>query len=398
MDGILYEPRSLWSIANVTVEGGRAAPTRVVLNRQHFTNRTRWPMTLRRVAISAINYTLETQVDTPTLLANSQWWLQRSNIVQDVSLSISAPQRYHWNAKSVINAATCTPRPTAEPPQPDYQFGGTLLPWMSSYVNTSRLTFDYPMQIPRTSALEWQLSSFTPVVFGRTSEDMAPSSDAAFVRMLYQETGGMFFGSARVHEYVGRAFRSPGSTPLNPFADTLEKWPFPPDLASSTAVYTVLPGTAEWWDPRGMFSAGAFKKQNVTRDGSTRITDMRAQIDQFTYDGQVAAAYKNAFGGVDLTQRVTPLACRMSSRVRTVDCGSGAWWWRPGAPLCLTFDAQTPALVYDLPQQITLEPGDTLDVEMTFPPNTLTFGEGQSPVTVPFHVGVSFNGYSPIEG
>jgi hypothetical protein len=72
-----------------------------------------------------------------------------------------------------------------------------------------------------------------------------------------------------------------------------------------------------------------------------------------------------------------------------------AWWWRPGAPLALVFDAQTPGLVYDLTHEITLEPGDTLALEMTFPPSA--FG-GENPQLIPVHVGVALNGYSPIEG
>jgi hypothetical protein len=241
------------------------------------------------------------------------------------------------------------------------------------------------------------MSCFSPVVFDNTPEGQAPKTTSAVeVAMLYQEAGGMFFGNGRVHTYRARPYG--GQPALNPFADFPDKWPYPPDLFSAAFLYNLLPGIPNWWDPLGDFNAKKFKEQEATRQGSTCITDMRAMLNQTGYDAQVIAAFTAAFGYAP-TQKLAPLATRMGTRVKTVGCGSEAWWWRPGAPLALVFDAMSPGLVYDLPEEITLMPGDTLDVEMIFPPNVVTFGS-ESPVqpTVPVHMGVSFNGYAPIEG
>lgn len=401
MEGILYEPRSLWSIANVVVPATQSTPLRTTLNRQHFTNRTRWPMTLKRVALTAVNYTFSDLLDPFAVGANTLFMFQAAAVVQVISLSISAPQRYNLNAKSVINSATCAPRPTWDPPKPGQIVAGDLFPFTAALTNTSQLMFDHPLYIPRTAAVEWQLSALSPVVLGVGSEGPDPelqaprTADAAEVTMLYQESGGMFFGSARQHRYNPQPWVPPGGLPLSPAASTEERWPFPPDLISGLDPFVALPGTADWWDPKGLFSAKAFKNQNSTRDGATKITDMRVAIDQFFYDLTVANAFGNVYPLVTQIPVVAPLSTRLGTRVRNVDCGSGAWWWRPGAPLALVFDAKTPALVYDLPEAITLEPGDTLDVEMTMPPNPIQ-GAGGSALT--YHIGVSFNGYSPIEG
>lgn len=397
MEGLLYEPRSLWSIANVIVPDEQPTPMRVQLNRQHFTNRTRWPMTLNRVAISGINYTWDQGFNPFTgSPSNPAFQFQAADVVQRVSLSISAPQRYHMNSKSVVNSATCTPRPTWDPPDAGVRLGLNDNPWSAGLHNVSQLAFDYPLYIPRTAAVEWQISAYTPVVFGDLDsfpDAEAPTTPTAVnVSMLYQEEGGMFFGSGRQHRFTPRVWLPSSSLVYSPLANTEERWPYPPDAISGFPY--VLPTIPDWWDPRGLFSAKSFKDQDATRDGSTKITDMRAAIDQFIYDIEVSQAFDSVFADARTTQRVAPMSTRMGTRVRTVDCGSRAWWWRPGAPLCLVFDAKTPALVYELNEQITLMPGDTLDVEMTFP-NTLF---EKSDTAIPFHVGVSFNGYSPIEG
>ena len=402
MEGILYEPRSLWSIANVVVPAQQSTPLRTTLNRQHFTNRTRWPMTLKRVALTAVNYTFNSLRNPFEVGGNPAFMYQAAAVVQMISLSISAPQRYNLNAKSVVNTATCAPRPTWDPPKPSAIFAiGELVPVFAALTNTSQLMFDHPLYIPRTAAVEWQLSALSPVVLHEGGEGpdeafQAPNrTDAAEVTMLYQESGGMFFGSARQHRYNPQPWVPPGGVALSPAASTEERWPFPPDLISGLDPFVALPGISDWWDPKGLFSAKSFKNQNSTRDGATKITDMRVAIDQVIYDLQVAFAFQNAYPLLRDLGQVAPLSTRLGTRVRNVDCGSGAWWWRPGAPLALVFDAKTPALVYDLPEAITLEPGDTLDVEMTMPPNPI---QGEGGLALTYHIGVSFNGYSPIEG
>lgn len=394
MEGLLYEPRSLWSIANARVRSDVVTPTTVRLNRRHFTNLTRWPMTFKRLAVTGVGYTFNQALD-PFTSGVPSLYKQSTDIAQQVGIEISAPQRYHLNSKLSISSATLAPRPTWEPPS---GYPGIVSAW-----NTSRLQCDTPLYIPKTGALEWQLSGYNTM----TSVDVqAPSANGVFVTMLYQERGGMFFGNCRQHQYFARPFSLPGGAALSPFYNSEEKWPFPPDLFSTAATYGGVV-TNDWWDPKANFSAGKFKRQNATRDGSTAITDLRASISQaFGWDVLVQAAMAASYPGAYVVPpvppgaklpNIAPLSTHMGTRIKTVGCGSEAWWWRPGAPLALVFDAQTPALVYDLHREFTLEPGDSLDVTMTLPAMGADFGD-TSPFDVPFHVGISLNGYSPIEG
>jgi hypothetical protein len=389
MEGLLYEPRALWSIANAVVNSDTRTPTTVKLNRRHFTNGTRWPMTFKRLVVSGVSYTLNQQLNPVGNTAFAPYYQQAADIVQQVAVTVSAPQRYHLTSKLAVNSAALTPRPRGEAPTPGYLLGSDTTPGITNIQNTCRLVCDYPLVIPITGAIEWQLSSynaFVPVV----GEQSAPDAPGVGVTMLYQEQGGMFFGDCRKHEYNARPYALPGGALLSPFFDAEEKWPYPPDLFSAAGAYGGNV-THDWWDPQANFSAGKFKKQNATRDGSTIITDLRTTICQyFGWDVPVQSAL-TAVGNY------TPQPDPPRTRIRTSGVGSEAWWWRPGAPLALVFDAQTPALVYELPEEITLEPGDSLDVTMTLPALGLSFGEVEA-FDVPFHIGVSLNGYSPIEG
>jgi hypothetical protein len=343
--GLLYEPRSLWSIANVRVAEDAPGPTRVRLPKRHFFNGERYPIELRRLSLCAVNYHL--MDDT-------------IRFFQHAELAISVPQRYHLNTKRFLPVAGLTARPTWQPSTP-------FAPLSSNLWGSSMLNFDNPLYIAKDAFIEWSLSAITPV----SDSDVL---DPIHAKMLYQEEGGLWPGSVRSHE-VELPFISTDVLPGFQF-DPLEKWPFFPFGAPA-----VTGGTNIFWDPRGFFSGNRFLQQEHTRDGSTKLTDMRAAIDQRAYDEL------QVFAGV----QPSPLHFRIGTRARMGNGGTKAWWWRPGAPLALVFDHITPACVYELKEPVTLGPGEQLDVEMLFPP---IVGED----TAEYHVGISFNGFAVIEG
>ncbi len=381
MEGsIVYEPRSLWSIANTTVqaqEPDAAHVTTVNFNRQHFTNRTKWPMYLDRVAMCGVNYILDRAQ--PASL-NANFLGQGNNVVATMDFNVSAPFRYRMTSKSRVSLMSLTPRPTWEPTNPLQSENP-----FADMIGTCQLKFQNDFFVPKTAAIEWQLSSYTPFCFSDTT--VLPPN-LVFTRMLYQEEGGFFMGSARVHKYVANYFNGV------PPQDSQEKWPYPWDGLANIGNETFSQGIDDWWDPKALFSAKSFRNQNSTRDGSTKLTDMRVAIDQRQYDTALAAFFQEVWEE-PIDGRPSTLFTRIGSRVRTVGFGSGAWWWRPGAPIALVFDTITPALVYTLPEVITLEPGDTLEVSLTLPANPF---EGEGGPSITSHIGIAFNGFSPVQG
>lgn len=361
--GLLYEPRSLWSIANQTVAANTDLPTANKLTRNHFWNGTRWPITLERVALTGVNYIFN---HAPAALPNNA-----ASIVNRVQLAVSAPQRYHFSSKFLPEIASIYPRPLTMPPPEDPAA-------VSSLWGQSLLRFKQPLYIPKDGDIQWGLSAMTPFSVPRGESGTIDQTAPIDAYMLYQEVGGLFSGNARSF-HATLELLAAGHYPPDG-QQTEERWPFPDDGLILTSGGT----TKNFWDPRGEFTARKFKDQNPTRDGSGELTAMHAMIDQRDYDDLLQTT---AYAPL----QPAPLSTRVGTRVRTSNCGSNAWWWRPGAPLALVFDAITPALVYQLHRPITLVPGDTLDVQMVFPPNLTQADQIH-------HVGVSFNGYSAIEG
>ncbi len=372
MDYLLYEPRSLWSIANVVAADH---PQFVRLPRTHFYNGSRWPITLNRIALAGINYFFGSAISAQGSIADCT-----AAIINRTKIRISSPQQFYWNSRAMLLDAAHAPLPTAQPPQGltpgDAGEVTNYLP--SSLWGQCMLKFDNPLILPQRGSCEWWLSAHTP--FPAMTDTGAVENAAVRAWMLYQEKGGMFAGSARFAE-----------VPLLPFTgndtqrDPQERWPYPPDDYGA-GVPSGIASTSNWWPGESSFPSGgprSFTKQESTRQGSTELTDMRVFIDQRLYDQRL---YDN------LNNRPSPLSLRTGTRIRTVNTGSNTWWWRPGAPLALVFDHITPALVMKLAEPITLAPQDQLDVEMEFPAAI------PDQVDNSYHVGISFNGFATIEG
>lgn len=371
MDGLIYEPRSFWSIAT----GSLAGSSRLVeLDRNHFMNGERWPVTIDRIAVGGINYLFRESIAAAPMSA--------ATVINKVGIRFSVPQRYHLNVGRAIRIGSLPAMSTGQHATPvdlNYGPGHTA----SSTYGQCHLTFKKPLLIPKNAQIEWDLSAHTPGAREGFDENIA-----TFCEMAYVELGGLTGSSMRARTVQLAAYT--GNT-----VPTIEGWPYPPDSAAGgTAIAPALLST-NWWPPTSRFPAGGgapdwlaqrnttFSAQEATRSGSTELVGMRTTIDQVILDIQ------NAVDGTP--QPCSPLSMRMGCRVRTTNGGSsGHWWWRPGAPLALVFDTITPANVIRLQEPITLGPGEQLNVELEIPA-----GEVEEDQT--YSIGVAFNGYATIE-
>lgn len=360
----------MWSIANVDINDFvPTVATRVEMERRHFYNGQRWPIEIRRLALCIVNPTYRVP----------PFYHEGADAINVIGVGISVPQRYHLG-RQVVPAGSVAPRPTWTPaPGLATTEGPDHFP--SSLWGQSMLAFDNPLMVPQRGTILWDLSAYTPAGEGveQPNEDVNP-----LTTMLYQETEGLFAGSARTH-----VFRIPfyNQAVAQQQVETDERWPYFKDTRQ--LAWVPAPGvavTTNWWDPAGHFTGKLFDQQESTRSGSTEFTSMRVQINQRERD--------LTLNGIDPLTPSAPLSLGVGTRVRSHGSGSNTYWWRPGAPLALVFDHITPANVYNLKRPITLRPGEQLEVELLFPPQ----GPGQETPAHGYHIGVSLNGFAVIEG
>jgi hypothetical protein len=374
MDGAIYEPRSLWSIAYVP---STAAPQRVRVDKNHLFNGERWPITITRLALCGVNYLFRGPTGDQDQPNDTALLLGR------VGVRVSVPQRYHLNPVRMAIAGGLPQLTTgqhATPAKPAV-YGAGVVP--SSLYGQCHLGFDKSLILPKNGQIEWDLSA-------HTANNRDGESAPTYCEMAYDERGGLT-GSSMRSRTVQLAVYEGDTRP------TIEGWPYPPDAYTTPAGPAVPPaiGSRNWWPPTSRFPAGgstpdafgqrntSFSAQEATRAGSTEITGLRTTIDQVAYDAQVVGFLPD--------RPPSPLSLRTGCRIRTNNGGSsGHWWWRPGAPLALVLDTITPATVVRLPEPIVLVHGEQLEVELELPT--------QSGKVTTYMVGVSFNGYATIEG
>lgn len=401
--GVWYEPRSLWCVKNIVladylatvIDGvGLAGPVLTVpLPRNCFRNGSKYPVMINRFAISGVGYPFArpdegamqastyTEAGAPGV-AN----LNGTSMINTVQFAISSPYRQTFS-KSAVPAMGFAPRPTS----------GPNVDGVSSLFGVTTLRFDKPLVLPKNSQIEWDVSSlqglqFNPVAGneGSITEPTAlPTADMPAV-LSYLERGGLFSGSARSRDMAIRTNLS-GNTPM----PGLDGWPYalPPGFGALGGGPTV-----PFWDPQAHFDTQTFRAANATRAGSTEIYGMTSMINQIDFDDAVLALFAEA--------KIAPVSTRLGTRARIVGGPTSDWWWTPGAPMALVMDTITPALVYWLDEPITLLPGDTLDVSVGVP--TAAFlsesGDGFVGFDSPqmsasaYQLGISFNGYTAIDG
>jgi hypothetical protein len=372
--GLLYEPRALWSLARI--ESGASQPRRppftVRLPRDHFLNGEKYPITITKALVCPVNYQADTYRDNgPFTAANFR--NDGVSAVERTRLVISAPQRQYY-MRQPGHPQGLTPRPSYTPVPPGASFGTP--DGVSSLWGLSRWKFDKPMLIPKLGDLEFDLSAITspaniPGVVAGTLEPRA--------YVHFEETrAGLFNGNSRDTERLVMAYYGSGGSAAGA--------PFPSDGFGFNAVQ----GGPILWPPTTRFSARRYGAENPTSDGSIPVTGFSVLIDQIQYDdGILGAPWAAILGSV-----ISPLSLRVACRARMRNGGTGAYWWRDGAPLALVCPTITPAQVYDLPEPITLGPGERLDVEVSAP-GPVVIGENAIPSI--YQIGVGLCGYASIE-
>lgn len=304
---------------------------RVTFDRENFRNGSRWPITLERLVVSPIGYHRLTTVGT---FADDNM----VNMFLASRLRIGIPGRQHYMRKPMLLSSL-----------PLYQKGVAV-----TQTFLVRRKFDPPVLLPARGTIQLDLM---PV------PNFFLAAESTFTIGFQQLSDGLYGGEGRVTEtaLVQTAVYDYGS------------------VGSGGNVIIAAGGTTtNPWPPQMRFSSRVFNQQQSGRSATARtpVTGVNVMIGHPT---------SNPAGVLNF----------VGSRMRVVDGDShGEYWWRPEAPLALVFDDITPALVFELPVPITLEPGDTIDLELEVRSEVV----GSPPQTPNYIVGVSFNGYAEIEG
>lgn len=365
----LHEPRALWTVqrieapASAADQGGR----RVRVDKDHFRNVSRYPITLTHLCVAAINYTFREWVgNTPPVGVED---VHNSAVVQNlVKVYVTAPYSMPITRKDMVFGAQCA-LPTAEPSM------RPSAPNASGLWGVSRWTFDRPMRLPRTSNVQYDLASYTwPDI-----PDLKGHGVYSAVQFEEEHTG-MLGGNSRLRERQALVALS-NDKPMNAL--------FEPD-GFGAGLANIVSQVA--WHQNGLFPSKTWKKQETSRGQDwTSFTGYAVLIDQIDYDqgfvDDTVAPYSEA--------PLCPLSMRVGTRARLRAGGSGEWWWRPGAPLCLVTPTMTPAVVYRLPMPVQLGPGEELEVEVEAPPGPQTDCGLFQPE---YQVGLSMVGWASIEG
>jgi len=384
--GIWYQPRSLWS--SLLVNNTEQPSVSVSFDRNQLRNGTRWPITLERMALSPINYPLEYLTRTAGGAPNpSSPYSYGVSVLQGARVRISAPYRKSYSRQE-IQVGVHPALPTGQPEQPSAT-GATGAE--SSTFGLSYLRFDKPLFVPERSNCTLQLSGMKGLIYDPPFEPgMVFLSDRIQTSIYFNEVGGLFSGSQR-------AARGAFDLDLSPriYDPAQNGFPF------ATPNDYEPPGgpTQPDWPPQNQLTAKQYDQQESTRAGSSHVYGMGVMIDQIAHDDNaIASAEGNGLSPDSF--HISPLSQRIGCRARQGAGVSTDWWWRPGAPLALVLDTITPAVVYELPTPITLGPGESLRVDANLA-GTDYFGSDLESISEDgnrMQVGISFNGFTAIEG
>jgi hypothetical protein len=336
--------------------------------RAHFTNGEKFPVVLRQLCVAPINYQFNIYREVAAgILTPANFRNSGAAAMAFAKISIAAPQRQYYSLRPGI-PSMFSPRPTATP-----TMVGTLgIPLgldPSSLWGLNRWKFDHEMVIPKLGDLEFELTGY---VFDPT---FVPAKSPVIPTYIhFEETrAGLFNGNSR-----------DGDFPLQDVGGSSA--PFPPDGFGNNLQKGAL------WPVESRFNARKYAAENPTSSGSIPVSAFSVMIDQQALDAEM----QNHTPAKGPGTYPSSLALRIGTRARMRNGGSGAYWWRQGAPLALVTPTLTQAQVYDLRKPITLGPGDSLDLLMEVP---LPVDVGQDePVGSVYQVGVSLCGFAAIEG
>ncbi len=364
-DDKVYEPRALWSVLRVqpSVVGRQSIAS---FDREHFRNGTRNPIVLTHMLLSPVGYTFKQfeGVNTPPL-----------NLEGDVDACGTALQKCRLLVRSPDRRPFAF-RPNLLPSAPalptnDISMIDSAQPYSAGLANTIKWVFEKPLIIPRFGLAEMAIGCPLLPDIGSTGAEVS-------FELGFFEEYSLVGGSARSHR-----------SPLEFFNTDTGSPPYPYFMADGLAFGQGT--TQDLYPPRQQFTRTRWRAQEATVAGSTKIKGFSLAIDQIAYEDfiQTAGAPYADAPLASLLER-TPVGV-----AQLFGCGSEQEWWRPDIPAALLGVTMGPAQVCPLGEPIVLHPGDTLDAELQFP-GAQMFGAVE--VAPTYQVGLSFNGYSAIEG
>lgn len=372
---MLYEPRAFWSVGRIDT----AAPLsplihELAFDRRHFFNGSRWPITLRHLLVAPIGYLLA-QFDSGAAAINAQDYRNSAEAaIADAIVRIEAPQTVSYT-KGPITTATLTPEPTWEP-APGAVAGITGFTAAGATLHGAYgWQFDHALDIPASGAIEFGLGAILPS--GAAFVGQAPVVKAV---VGFSESGGVVPGNQRVG----------GPFVLPELIDPTYGFPWGYDGWGAPGVGTA----SNLWNDATSLTARAWKKQRVTAGGANPVDRFTVHVDQTAWDAEIMTGVVNIYPGA--TGMPGAMGHNVPTRARVADGGTRAWWWRQGAPLSLVSPSMTPAMVYRLPQPITLAPGDKLAVTLQVPLAFDTAIVNPQPARV-VQIGVSLCGEAAVE-
>lgn len=376
----LHEPRALWTVQSIQAPTGASTALngRTEVDKDHFRNGSRYPITLTKMLVAAIGYTFREFAgvnDPVSALVDIHNSMSALNLLD---IFVSAPYSLHLSKNDL--RASSLPALAASEASMRYSLGDGVA-YSSGMAGLCRWDFDKTLWLPRKATLQLDLGAWTvPDIVLATIIPTAAALPRSVVAFDEVHTGKLN-GNNRLREraVLVDATQTLANNDANIVSDG-----FGPSLGSNVAA-------AQPWPAGGLFQPKDFDSQESNRGQEmSAFTGFAAMIDQIDYDENIqdlAAAYQN--------QPIAPLSTRVITRAKTVHGGSGEWWWRPGAPLCLVSPTITPALVFELPDPITLGPGEQLEVEIQTPFGVVVGGQLYQPT---YNLGISFTGFASIEG
>ena len=366
----IYEPRAFWDVLRADAI---ATSQSLQMNRNHFYNGTRWPITITKLGIAPVQYGYSTGAISGSFSRSVE-----SLVAQGLSLQLAARQRYDFN-NNAMASGNITTKPTALP-SGDLVAGGGVgdLVRQSSKYGAVHCKFDRTLSVPAKGAVE-----FTPSVLIYPAG--TPGVDYPFPKfgVAFHEFGGQlaFGGQARVKQQATLEAGSdlPGSSVYN---DWIPRTPINGYVPASPAGASGQP-----FPPGHVFTAKEFVTQDASvRPGQPSFYDgITVMIDQLDMDDFMAT---NTQGSASIAN----LANFVGVRARMTEGGTKEEWWRPGMPLSLCCHDQTPALIHELPVPFTMEPGEQLEVFVNIP------AAADLEVAETYSVAVAVLGFATIEG
>lgn len=375
-DGVIYEPRAFWSVARIDQSGPDLPFARIDLPREHFFNGEPYPINLTHMIVSGINYIMD-EYDAGVVPPNSAADFRNSRTAAQefMRLSIAAPWRQYYTRKHFPLPAWFGRSNDGPSFETERVVGGIH---SASVYNTARWTFDKPMTLPRLGDLEFEFGSITLPPFAAAATQ--PTARIGFHEKAV--AADLWPGDVRTSPQAG--------FPIEFILNTPPAWGGP--SAFDGFGQGVLATTTQQYPSTSKLTAKRYGDQSPGATGSKLVSGFTVAVDQVAYDAEIDAQSPNP----GTSNVVAPISTRLPTRARMRNGGTGAWWWREGAPLSLVTPSRTPSYVRQLPEGFTLVPGGQLDLSLEVPP-PVDFG-GSTPIGAVYQIGVSFCGYAIIEG